>query len=103
MAASFEDLRVWQKARQLANRVHTATRQDTFANDCGLVDQIGRAVVSVVSNIAERFERGSYAEFLQFVYIAKASCGEVRAQLYIAIPAVSYSNHRDLPYAEWFG
>lgn len=84
MAASFEDLRVWQKARQLANLVYTATRQETFARDYGLVDQIRRAAVSVVSNIAEGFERGSYAEFLQFVYIAKASCGEVRAQLYIA-------------------
>jgi four helix bundle protein len=84
MAASFEELKVWQKARELANLIYTATRQGEFARDYGLVDQIRRASVSVLSNIAEGFERGSYTEFLQFLYIAKGSCGEVRAQLYIA-------------------
>jgi len=84
MAASFEDLKVWQKARELANLIYTASRQDEFARDYGLADQIRRAAVSVLSNIAEGFERGSYAEFIQFLYIAKGSCGEVRAQLYIA-------------------
>jgi four helix bundle protein len=84
MASSFEDLKVWQKARELANLIYAATRQETFARDYGLVDQIRRASVSVLSNIAEGFERGSYTEFLQFLYIAKGSCGEARAQLYIA-------------------
>ena len=84
MAASFEELKVWQKARELANLIYSATRRETFARDRGLVNQIRRAAVSVLSNIAEGFERGSYAEFLQFLYIAKGSCGEVRAQLYIA-------------------
>jgi four helix bundle protein len=84
MASSFEDLKVWQKARELANLIYAATRQDSFTRDFGLVDQIRRAAVSVVSNIAEGFERGSYTEFIQFLYIAKGSCGEVRAQLYIA-------------------
>jgi four helix bundle protein len=84
MASSFEDLRVWQKARELANMIYAATRQGGFARDYGLVDQIRRAAVSVLSNIAEGFERGSYTEFIQFLYIAKGSCGEVRAQLYIA-------------------
>ncbi len=84
MAASFEDLKVWQKARELANLIYATTRQEGFARDFGLTDQIRRAAVSVVSNIAEGFERGSYTEFLQFLYIAKGSCGEVRAQLYIA-------------------
>jgi four helix bundle protein len=84
MAASFEDLKVWQKARELANLIYATTRQGEFARDYGLADQIRRAAVSVLSNIAEGFERGSYAEFIQFLYIAKGSCGEVRAQLYIA-------------------
>lgn len=84
MASSFEDLKVWQKARELANLIYAATRQDSFTRDFGLVDQIRRAAVSVVSNIAEGFERGSYTEFIQFLYIAKGSCGEVRAQLYLA-------------------
>src|SRR6266498_2418755 len=84
MAASFEELRVWQKARELANVIYVATRQGGFVRDHGLVDQIRRAAVSVLSNIAEGFERGSYTEFIQFLYIAKGSCGEVRAQLYIA-------------------
>ncbi len=84
MAASFEELKVWQKARELANLIYSATRQESFSRDFGLIDQIRRASVSVVSNIAEGFERGSYTEFLQFLYIAKGSCGEVRAQLYIA-------------------
>ena len=84
MASSFEDLKVWQKARELANLIYSATRQETFSRDFGLVDQIRRAAVSVISNIAEGFERGSYTEFIQFLYIAKGSCGEVRAQLYIA-------------------
>ncbi len=84
MASSFEDLKVWQKVRELANLIYAATRQGEFARDYGLADQIRRAAVSVLSNIAEGFERGSYTEFIQFLYIAKGSCGEVRAQLYIA-------------------
>jgi four helix bundle protein len=84
MAASFEDLKVWQKARELANLIYAATRRGEFARDDGLADQIRRAAVSVLSNIAEGFERGNYTEFIQFLYIAKGSCGEVRAQLSIA-------------------
>jgi four helix bundle protein len=84
MAASFEELKVWRKARELANAIYAATRQGEFARDYGLADQMRRASVSILSNIAEGFERGSYTEFIQFLYIAKGSCGEVRAQLYIA-------------------
>ncbi len=81
---SFEDLIVWQKARQLVNNVYFLTRQQTFSRDYSLIDQIRRASVSVMSNIAEGFERGGKEEVIQFLYIAKASCGEVRTQLYIA-------------------
>ena len=81
----FEELKVYQQARELTNRVYTLTRRAGFRQDPGLVDQIRRAAVSVVSNIAEGYERGSTTEFVQFLYIAKGSCGEVRAQLGIAL------------------
>jgi len=81
----FEDLVVYQKARALANEVYALTRRAAFAKDPSLVDQVRRASVSVLSNIAEGFERGSNTEFVQFLYIAKGSCGEVRAQLTLAL------------------
>jgi four helix bundle protein len=81
---SFEDLFIYQKARELTNHVYALTREGTFARDFGLVDQIRRAAVSIMSNIAEGHERGSNQEYIQFLYIAKGSCGEVRAQLTVA-------------------
>ncbi len=83
----FEDLIAWQKARQLAADVYRVTSKGAFAKDFGLRDQIQRAAVSVMSNIAEGFERGSRSEFHQFLVIAKASLAEVRSQLYIALDA----------------
>jgi len=83
----FEDLIAWQKARQLTADVYRLTSKGAFAKDFGLRDQIQRAVVSVMSNIAEGFERGSRAEFHQFLVIARASCAEVRSQIYIALDA----------------
>ena len=80
----FEDLIAWQKARELTRKIYLVTRRGEFARDWGLSRQIQRASVSVMSNIAEGFERGSRAEFHQFLFIAKASCAEVRCQLYIA-------------------
>ena len=84
-AESFEDLHIYQRARKLTGAVYTITRGSHFARDYGLVDQIRRAAVSVMSNIVEGFERGSKTEFIQYLYIAKGSCGEVRAQLQIAL------------------
>lgn len=81
----FEDLDVWKEARRLTNEVYTVTQDARFAKDFGLRDQIQRAAVSIMSNIAEGFERGGNQEFIQFLYIAKGSCGEVRAQLYVAL------------------
>ena len=81
---SFEDLNVYKQARALTNEVYNITRQGDFSKDYGLMDQIRRASVSIMSNIAEGFERGTNAEFSQFLFIAKGSCGEVRAQLSIA-------------------
>jgi len=81
----FEDLEAWQKARELARAVYQASGQEPFARDFGLRDQIRRAAVSVVSNIAEGFEREGDREFRQVLAQAKGSVGEVRAQLYVAL------------------
>ena len=80
----FEDLVVWQKAMRLSVAVYGATRGGEFVRDFGLRDQIRRAAVSILSNIAEGFDRNSRAEFGRFVSIARGSAGEVRAQLYLA-------------------
>jgi four helix bundle protein len=81
----FEDLVAWQKARELTKAVYQATRKETFARDFGLSGQIQRTSVSIMSNIAEGYERTKPAEFHHFLMIAKASCAEVRSQLYIAL------------------
>ncbi len=81
----FEDLIAWQKARLLARLIYSLTATERLAKDFGLKDQIQRAAVSVMSNIAEGFERGGRPEFHQFLVIAKASCGELRSQLYLAL------------------
>ncbi|HKO98049.1 MAG TPA: four helix bundle protein [Pyrinomonadaceae bacterium] len=81
----FEDLESWKKARELTNRIYDTTRGDYFSRDFVLKNQIRRASISIVSNIAEGFERCGDKEFLQFLAVAKGSCGEVRAQLYIAV------------------
>ena len=81
----FEDLIAWQRARALTRAVYTATGQPAFARDYGLRDQIQRASVSIMANIAEGFERGSRSEFHRYLSIAKASCAEVRSLLYVAL------------------
>ena len=80
----FEDLEVWKSARELTNRIYKITTYGAFSKDYGLRDQIRRASVSIMSNIAEGYERGGNQELIQFLSIAKGSCGEVRCQLYIA-------------------
>ena len=80
----FEDLIAWQKAHALAVRIYQLTAKELFSHDFGLKDQLQRAAVSVMSNIAEGFERYSRAEFRQFLSIARGSVAEVRSQLYIA-------------------
>ena len=81
----FEDLDVWQKARELTRLIYQISSDSSFAKDFGLKDQIRRSSVSILSNIAEGFERGSNKEFIQFLSYAKGSCGELRAQLYVAL------------------
>lgn len=80
----FEDLICWQKARLLVKQIYLLTGKASF-KDFSLKDQIQRAAVSVMANIAEGFERGTKDEFLYFLYIAKGSCGEVRSHLYVAL------------------
>jgi four helix bundle protein len=84
MPKTFEELEVWQKAMALVKAIYSLTNNEKFNRDFSLTDQIRRASISVLSNIAEGFERGTNAEFIQFLYIAKGSCGEVRSQLYVA-------------------
>jgi four helix bundle protein len=79
----FEDLHAWQKARELVNRIYDMTQKGSLAKDFGLRDQIQRAAVSIMSNIAEGFDRTHKAEKLQFYRVARASAGEVRSLLYI--------------------
>lgn len=81
----FEDIDAWQKARRLVKDVYRTSSAGAFARDFGLRDQMRRAAVSTLSNIAEGFERDGNKEFLQFLSLAKGSCGEVRAQLYVAL------------------
>ena len=83
----FEDLIAWQKARTLTELIYRESSSGEFAKDWGLRDQMRRASVSIMSNVAEGFERGGRAEFRQFLVIAKGSCAEVRAQLYVALDA----------------
>jgi four helix bundle protein len=85
MPKSFEELPVWQKARELVKFVYDLTKKEPFCKDFSLVDQVRRASTSVMFNTAEGFERGSNTEFIQFLYIAKGSAGETRAQFYVAL------------------
>ena len=82
---TFEELQVWQDARQLVKVVYAETRRRPFARDYRLCSQIQSAATSTMSNVAEGFERGSKQEFIQFLNIAKGSNGEVRSLLYVAL------------------
>ena len=81
----FEDFIAWQKARKLTAEIYKVTNEGNFAKDFGLKDQIRRAAISSMSNLAEGFERGRPTEFHQFLSVAKGSCAELRAQLYVAL------------------
>ncbi|MFB0516697.1 MAG: four helix bundle protein [Candidatus Neomarinimicrobiota bacterium] len=81
---SIEEIDAWQKARELAKAIYAVTRKGTFSKDFGLRDQIQRASVSVMSNVAEGYERDGTKEFIQFLSIAKGSAGEVKSHLYVA-------------------
>lgn len=80
----FEDLDVWQLARKYVKEVYMQTGTGNFSKDFGLRDQIRKASVSIMANIAEGYERKTKNEFIQFLFIAKGSCGETRSHLYVA-------------------
>ena len=77
----FEELAIFQKARELSKKIYPVTNKEGFKSDFRFVQQIRAAAGSIMDNIAEGFERGGNKEFLNFLYIAKGSCGEVRSQL----------------------
>ena len=81
----FEDLRSWQKARQVANAVYDLTNRHEFNKDFRLCIQVRNAAGSVMHNIAEGFDAGSDAEFIRFLKIARRSASEVRSQLYLSL------------------
>lgn len=81
----FDDVQAWQEARTLTKIVYRLTGEGHWAKDFGLRDQIRRASVSVMSNIAEGFERRGDTEFYRFLAIAKASAAEVKSQLYVGL------------------
>ena len=81
----FEDIEAWKTARELTRMIYALTEQGQFAKDFGLKNQIQRASVSVMSNIAEGFESRTQAKFLEYLGRSKASAGEVRCQLHIAL------------------
>jgi four helix bundle protein len=83
-AKKFEDLNVWVKSKELSVLIYQLTNDGEFKKDFGLRDQLRRASVSIVSNIAEGFERNGNKEFSRFLSLAKGSAGEIRAQLYIS-------------------
>ena len=91
---SFEEIESWKKARVFNKLIYNITQQENFSKDYGLKDQIRRASVSISSNIAEGFERNTDKEFVYFLYVAKASAGEVRSQLYLAND-LEYINNED--------
>jgi four helix bundle protein len=77
----FEELAIFQKARELSKKIYPVTNREGFKSDYRFVQQIRAAAGSIMDNIAEGFERAGNKEFLNFLYIAKGSCGEVRSQL----------------------
>jgi four helix bundle protein len=79
---SFEDLKVWQQARILSKDIHELTKMNDYSSNPDLKRQMKNSSGSTMDNIAEGFERGGNKEFIQFLYIAKGSCGELRSQLY---------------------
>ena len=81
----FEDILAWQKARELTREVYAHSKTGAFAKDFGLKDQIQRASVSIMGNVAEGYDRGGDKEFIQFLSVSKCSCGEVKSHLYVAL------------------
>ena len=95
---SFEEMEVWQKTRGMVSEIYKVTNTMGFSKDYNLVNHIRKSAVSVASNIAEGVERDGNRELINFLYIAKGSCGEMRCQLFIAMDLkyLDYEKFRDL-------
>jgi four helix bundle protein len=91
---SFEEIIAWQNSRELNIEIYAITNQKDFAKDFALRDQLRRSIISVSSNIVEGFERETSKEFKRFLYIAKASIGEERSQLYLSNDIKYISNNK---------
>jgi four helix bundle protein len=89
---TFEDLEIWQLSRELCNDIYEIIENSAFKNNFRLANQIDESSGSIMDNIAEGFERNSNKEFLQILYISKASCGETRSQLYRVLDRNFISN-----------
>jgi len=90
----FEDIKAWQEARNLVKEVYRVCSVKEFKNDYSLVDQIRRATVSIMANIAEGFSRQTNKEFIQFLFIAKSSATEAQSHLYVALDQ-GYLNQKE--------
>ena len=102
----FEELESWQMARQLVSGVYRLTRDDALVRDFGVASQIQRAAVSIMSNVAEGFERRHVPEKLQAYNIARASAGEVRSLLYVIVdnyPSTAHSANALFPQVQSVG
>ena len=94
----FEDINSWVEARELTKRIYEATTRAKFSKDFGLIDQIRRACVSIMANIAEGFDSQSNDEFIRFLIYARRSCSEVQSHLYVALDQnyIAEDNFKDL-------
>ena len=91
---NFEDLEIWQLSRELCNDIYEIIENANLKNNYRLCNQIDGSSGSIMDNIAEGFERGGNKEFIQFLYISKASCGETRSQLYRVLDRKFISNEK---------
>lgn len=93
----FEDIEAWKRAREVTRKIYELSSAGEFHTDFSLKDQMRRSSVSIMSNIAEGFERDGNKEFVNFLSIAKGSCGEARSQLYVALD----QNYITQPQFDW--
>jgi len=94
-AKNFEDLDVWKEACRLVTEIYQVTQSDRFNHDKDLSSQLRRAAISIPSNIAEGFEKGSQKDFIRYLLMARGSAGEIRTQLYLC-KALDYIDSEQL-------
>ena len=90
----FEDIKAWQEARELTRKIYALTRISAFCHDYGLADQIRRASISIMANIAEGFDSNSDAQFINFLSYSQRSASELQSHLYVALDQGYISNEK---------